>query len=104
MEFVRTDRFDHWMRRLKDTQARARIILAIRRCEQADQMVGDIKSLGQGMFEMRLHFGPGYRIYFAQHGDALVLLLIGGDKSSQARDVTTARALLNDLQDSGEWS
>ena len=84
-----TDTFSRWLRRLKDRSAKARINVRIRRF-QLDGNPGDTGPVGEGVSEMKFHFGPGYRVYYIQRADA-VLLLCGGDKSSQAADVERAK-------------
>lgn len=91
IEVLTTQDFDRWLRKLKDTQARLRILARLDRLAAGN--IGDMKSVGGGIFELRLAFGPGYRIYLARRGDRLVLLLCGGDKSSQTDDIARARAL-----------
>lgn len=91
IEVLSTHDFDRWLRRLKDRQGRARVLARIGRL--AEGHLGDVKPVGKGVFELRLTFGPGYRVYFARRGDTLVLLLCGGDKSTQARDISTAHDL-----------
>ncbi len=86
---VRTDVFDTWLSRLKDARAKARIITRIRSAERGN--FGDCKSVGAGVLEMRIHSGPGYRVYFTQVGDVVYLLLCGGTKGGQDRDIIRAR-------------
>ena len=83
------NRFDDWFRRL-EPQTRARIQTRIDRIELGS--FGDCRTVGQGVFEFRIHFGPGYRVYFGRDGDELVVLLGGGSKRRQARDVVRAQA------------
>lgn len=83
------NRFDDWFRRL-EPQTRARIQTRLDRIELGT--LGDYRSVGQGVFEFRIHFGPGYRVYFGRDGDTLVILLGGGSKRRQARDVAHAQA------------
>ncbi len=90
-----TDVFDQWLHRLQDRKARARILARLESAQLGN--LGDIRSVGEGIREMRVDFGPGYRVYFAQRGRALLLLLCGGDKSTQARDIAKARQVLRDL-------
>ena len=90
-----TDLFDQWLHRLQDRKARARILARLESAQLGN--LGDIRSVGEGVREMRVHFGPGYRVYFAQRGRVLLLLLCGGDKSTQARDIAKARQVLRDL-------
>ena len=80
--------FTQWLDSLKDARSRRRIIARLRRLEQVHY--GDTRHLQDGVFELRLFFGPGYRIYFGEHGNTLVVLLCGGDKSSQDRDIQNA--------------
>lgn len=92
-----TDVFDLWFERLRDNQAKARIKARLRRAE--DGNLGDVKPVAKGISEMRIHYGPGYRLYFMQNGFEIVLLLAGGDKSTQADDIQTAVALARKLQE-----
>ena len=92
IEVRRTDEFARWLKRLKDSNAKSRINLRIRRISLTGNL-GDCKSVGGGVSELRLDFGPGYRLYFSQRGNEILLLLIGGDKSSQRRDIEKAREL-----------
>ncbi|MBP9663261.1 MAG: type II toxin-antitoxin system RelE/ParE family toxin [Pyrinomonadaceae bacterium] len=85
---LKTDEFDSWLSRLRDAKAKARIAARIRSAELGN--LGDVASVGEGVSEMRVHFGPGYRIYFTVRGRQLVILLTGGDKSSQKRDIKKA--------------
>lgn len=86
--FQRSDEFDAWLAALKDRLGRARIVLRIRSAEHGN--FGDCEPVGEGVSEMRIHFGPGYRVYFTRRGDVLYLLLVGGNKSSQKRDIKRA--------------
>lgn len=92
-----TDRFSRWLDGLGDRGARARILVRIRRLSLGNP--GDIRSLGGGLSELRIDHGPGYRIYLMQEGPEVVLLLTGGDKRTQARDIVAARALARQLRD-----
>lgn len=86
--FLRSDEFDSWLAALKDKLGRARIAHRIRSAEHGN--FGDCESVGEGVSEMRIHFGPGYRAYFTRRGEVVYLLLLGGDKSSQKRDIKRA--------------
>ena len=86
--FHSSDEFDAWLAALKDKKVRARIVLRIRSAEHGN--FGDCEPVGEGVSEMRIHFGPGYRVYFTRRGEVLYLLLLGGDKSSQKRDIKRA--------------
>jgi putative addiction module killer protein len=96
-EIRQTEAFSEWLRNLSDSRARARIAARIDRLARGNP--GDVAPVGEGVSEMRIHYGPGYRIYFVQRGAALVLLLCGGDKSTQARDIRTAKQLVGELED-----
>lgn len=92
IEIRRTDEFAQWLKRLKDSDAKSRINLRIRRISLTGNL-GDCKPVGDGVSELRIDCGPGYRLYFAQRGREIILLLIGGDKSSQKRDIEKAKEL-----------
>lgn len=94
VEVFSTDDFDRWLSNLKDRQGRLRIIARIDRLAHGNP--GDTKSVGQGVSELRLTYGPGYRIYYAQRGSRIVLLLCGGDKSTQSSDIAKAHQLAAD--------
>ncbi len=103
MEIKQTAVYVRWFRKLSDPQGRARINIAIRRCEVAGKMVGDIKPIGGGVSELRIHLGPGYRIYYMTKDNEIMLLLIGGDKSTQQRDIAKARRLAAEIIEEGLW-
>lgn len=86
--FHRSDEFDSWLAALRDKVGRARIAHRIRSAEHGN--FGDCEPVGEGVSEMRIHFGPGYRVYFTRRGEMVYLLLLGGDKSSQKRDIKRA--------------
>lgn len=90
-EIVQTESFRRWEHNLKDR--RAKTIVASRLFRLANGLTGDIKQVGEGMSELRIHFGPGYRIYFTQQHSYIILLLCGGDKSSQDKDIMMAKML-----------
>ena len=96
-----TSDFAGWLGGLRDTDGRARILKRLRRV--ADGNLGDVKAIGDGVHELRMFFGPGYRAYYMMRGDVLILLLAGGDKDSQERDIAKAkelaRQILNDDED-----
>lgn len=92
-----TETFDSWFESLRDRQAARRIQARIDRAE--DGNFGDHKSVGEGVSEMRIHHGPGFRVYFTLRGLEVVILLAGGDKSSQARDIQAAQALARQLKE-----
>ena len=86
--FERTKEFDDWLTGLKDKVGRARIVLRIRSAEHGN--FGDSEPVGEGVFEMRIHVGPGYRAYYTRRAKVVYLLLLGGDKSTQKRDIKRA--------------
>jgi len=86
--FLRSEEFDTWLSTLKDHIGRARIIHRIRSAEHGN--FGDCEPVGEGVSEMRIHFGPGYRVYYTRRGKVIYLLLLGGDKRSQKRDIKHA--------------
>jgi putative addiction module killer protein len=92
-----TKTFDLWFEELKDTKGRFRIQARIDRAELGN--FGDCEPVGEGVSEMRIHFGPGYRVYFAQRGSLIVLLLVGGDKSTQAKDIEAAIKLNREIKE-----
>ena len=91
MEIRETPTYARWFAQLRDERAKARILVRVRRLSLGN--FGDAKTVGGGVFELRMDYGPGYRIYFARRGSALVLLLTGGDKSHQRADIAKARDL-----------
>lgn len=92
MQIRRTKAYIDWIDRLKDGVARTRIALRVDRLEEGNP--GDSRSVGSGIVEMKINFGPGYRVYYTQRGDTLILLLCGGDKSTQSKDIARAKLLL----------
>jgi putative addiction module killer protein len=96
IEVRQTEEFSGWLRRLKDANAAARILGRIRRMEIGNP--GDTKSVGQGVREMRIDYGPGYRVYYVQRGKQIVVLLCGGDKRTQQRDVERAQAMAEAIE------
>jgi putative addiction module killer protein len=97
IEVRKTDFFAHWLDDLSDIQARARIQIRIERLALGN--AGDVAPVGEGVSELRVNYGPGYRVYFKQHGRELIILLAGGDKSKQARDIRTALRLARNLSE-----
>lgn len=90
-----TDEFDRWLNKLKDAKAKARIVAKLRSAEMGN--LGDVKPIGEGISEMRIHYGPGYRLYFVKQDEQIIILLSGGDKSSQKRDIEKAKRLKAEL-------
>lgn len=97
IEVVQTDVFQAWLEGLRDRRAATRIVARIVRLAHGNP--GDVKPVGEGLSEMRIDYGPGYRVYFVQRGAVLFIILCGGDKDSQARDIEKARILAKDLKD-----
>lgn len=100
MQVVKTATFDTWFDKLKDRQAKR--IITSRIDQIAFGLLGDIKPVGEGVSELRIHYGPGYRIYCKQQGEVLIILLCGGDKSSQDRDIVKAKELAKELKNDGK--
>ena len=96
LELRKTEVFAQWLDGLRDVQARARVQVRIERLSLGNP--GDAEPIGDGVSEVRIHYGPGYRVYFKQFGQVLVVLLAGGDKNSQAQDIKTALRLARDLE------
>ncbi|QQS31592.1 MAG: type II toxin-antitoxin system RelE/ParE family toxin [Acidobacteriota bacterium] len=95
IEIRQTEHYAKWFKALKDHIARARIDVRIRRLSLGNP--GDVKPVGEGVSEMRIDYGPGYRVYFLTKGSELILLLIGGDKSTQEKDIAKAKQIAKDV-------
>jgi putative addiction module killer protein len=95
IELRQTAVFSRWLQNLKDNQARKKIAQRLARVEAG--LFGDVKPAGDGISELRVGYGPGYRVYFVQRGDVVVILLCGGDKSTQSRDILRAKALAKEV-------
>jgi putative addiction module killer protein len=95
-EFKQTETFRRWRTRLKEVRTRA--VIASRLDRLAFGNAGDVKPVGEGISELRIDYGPGYRIYFQRRGERITLLLCGGDKSTQVKDIQSAKRLAK------EWS
>jgi len=95
IEIRETEIYSQWFKSLRDRQAKARIDIRVRRLSMGNP--GDVKPVGQGVSELRIDYGPGYRVYFIQQGETLIILLAGGDKRTQERDIKTALDLAQDL-------
>ncbi|WOS62176.1 type II toxin-antitoxin system RelE/ParE family toxin [Sinorhizobium fredii] len=95
IEVRETDAYSAWFNSLRDPQTRARILVRIRRLSLG--LDGDVKPVGEGVSELRIHYGPGYRVYFVNRGGRVIILLGGGDKGSQAADIKAAKALLKEI-------
>lgn len=97
IEVRKTDIFVQWLDGLRDLKARARVQARIERLAAGNP--GDVEPVGEGVSELRIDYGPGYRVYFKRRGRELIILLAGGDKSSQARDIKTALRLARNLME-----
>lgn len=95
MEIRKTEVFAQWLDKLRDTRARAHILVRIERLAAGNP--GDVRPVGEAVSELRIHHGPGYRIYYKQQGQERVILLAGGDKRSQSKDIKTALRLARNL-------
>ena len=95
IEIRKTELFATWLDNLRDIQTKARVLVRIERLASGN--AGDVKPVGEGVSEMRINYGPGYRVYFIQRGSELIILLAGGDKSSQPRDIKAAIRLAQSL-------
>ena len=96
VEIQQTETFRRWEAGLRDR--RARTLIAARIARLAEGLPGDVSPVGDGVSELRIHHGPGYRVYFRQRGTVPIILLCGGDKSTQARDITRAKQLARELE------
>jgi putative addiction module killer protein len=95
IEIRKTDVYAKWLDSLSDIRARARILARVERLATGNP--GDVKPVGEGVSELRIDYGPGYRVYFKKHGRELVILLAGGDKHTQSSDIKTALRLARNL-------
>lgn len=93
----RTPQFDAWLGGLRDGMTQRRLVARLRKASLGN--LGDVKPVGDGVYEMREFFGPGWRMYYVQRGAVVIVMLGGGDKSSQTADIAAARALANLLED-----
>ena len=100
IEVLQTAEFAKWLKRLKDIDARARINVRIKRISLTGNL-GDVKPVGDGVYEMRIDYGPGYRVYYSRRGNEIILLLIGGDKSTQQKDIEKAKRLNAEYEQEG---
>ena len=97
MEIRKTEIFVDWLDNLRDNRARTRIIARLDRMQMGN--FGDVRPVGGGVNELRIHYGPGYRVYFVQRGPVVVVLLCGGDKRTQQADIVKAKMLADKLED-----
>jgi putative addiction module killer protein len=91
VQVIRTEEYASWIRSLRDDRAKAKIALRVDRLALGNP--GDVRPVGDGLSEMRVDYGPGYRVYYGKHGDSIILLLCGGTKNGQSRDIKKAKAL-----------
>lgn len=96
IEMRQTDGFANWFRAMRDVQAKARIQIRLDRLARG--LAGDVKPIGEGVSELRINYGPGYRVYFIHRGEKLVILLAGGDKRTQNRDILEAKRLAKEAR------
>ncbi|RZJ36887.1 MAG: type II toxin-antitoxin system RelE/ParE family toxin [Brevundimonas sp.] len=97
VEIIQTDAFQAWLSALRDRRAATRILVRIARL--ADGNPGDVKPVGEGLSEMRIDHGPGYRVYFTRRGGVLIIVLCGGDKATQDKDIRQAKTLAQAWKD-----
>jgi putative addiction module killer protein len=97
----KTEEFNRWLAELRDDSARAKILVRVQRLEAGNP--GDVKDVGEGISEMRIDHGPGYRVYYKRIGRQIFLLLCGGEKSGQSRDIKLARKLASELKGNKTW-
>jgi putative addiction module killer protein len=97
IEVRQTEAYAAWFRRLRSVDARARIDVRVRRLSLGNP--GDVKPVGEGLSELRVDYGPGYRVYFVRRGPSTVVLLCGGDKRTQVRDIARAKALARQVEE-----
>jgi putative addiction module killer protein len=95
VDIRKTELFAKWIDNLRDVQAKARVLVRIERLTSGN--AGDVKPVGEGISEMRIDYGPGYRVYFTKRGSELIILLAGGDKGSQSADIKVALRLARNL-------
>ena len=97
MYFIeKTVEFDKWLRKLKDLRAKAKVLFRIQKIESAGHF-GDYKPVGEGILELKINYAKGYRVYFNEKDGKIIILLIGGDKSTQQKDIKKAKEILNNL-------
>lgn len=97
-DVLQTAKFTKWLTKLRDKKARGRILVRIKRLSDTGNM-GDAKSVGGGVSEFRIDYGPGYRVYFTKRGEQVYLLLCGGDKSTQTKDIAQAHKMAKELDE-----
>ena len=95
MEIQKTEAYSQWIDALRDVRGRAKILVRVERLAAGNS--GDVKPVGEGVSELRIDFGPGYRVYFKKRGQEIIILLAGGDKSTQEKDIEKAKELARNL-------
>lgn len=95
IDVQKTDEFNDWLEGLRDARAKAKILTRIDRLALGNP--GDVKPIGDGLSEMRIHYGPGYRVYYKQIGNTLIIILCGGDKAKQDQDIAIAKQLAAEI-------
>jgi putative addiction module killer protein len=93
----KTDEFDKWLRKLKDLRAKSKILFRIQKIEN-DEHFGDCESVGNGIRELKINYAKGYRVYFTESDGKIIILLIGGDKSTQSKDIERAKEILKRIK------
>lgn len=96
LKFLRTNEFDEWLVSMRDVGAKTQITARVHRAQAGN--FGDVEPIGDGISEMRIHVGPGYRVYFARRGDLVYVLLLGGNKKTQQKDIARAKVIWADIQ------
>jgi putative addiction module killer protein len=97
LETRETDEFSDWLKALRDNVAKAKILVRLQRLANGNR--GDVKPVGEGISELRINHGAGYRVYYVRRGEELIILLCGGDKDSQTKDIAKAKKLAGELED-----
>lgn len=98
MYFIeKTVEFDKWMRKLKDLRAKSKILFRIQKIEN-DGHFGDCEPVGDGVFELKINYAKGYRVYFSEKDGKIIILLVGGDKSTQQKDIEKAKGILKKIK------
>ncbi len=98
----KTEMFNTWLKNLHDINGKGRILARIKRAELGN--LGDFKALGSGLHEMRIDFGPGYRLYFMKEKDKIIILISGGSKSTQEKDIKKAYKTMKEIEVQGKWA
>ncbi|MBZ9600779.1 type II toxin-antitoxin system RelE/ParE family toxin [Phyllobacterium chamaecytisi] len=96
-EVRQSDVYSTWFSKLKDQNAQSRILVRLRRLELGNQ--GDVRAVGEGVSEIRVNYGPGYRVYYINRGNTVIILLCGGDKSTQDDDIKTAKQMASEIKE-----